>query len=484
MSSWMSWCFETWPSLDAHFRFEGKNSSPLTFLEAAPRDGGTDLWSRFDSGHDYEVLVTDGLDTLTDRLPESKRPPLHPERGRAREPCDASPPRPNQRRVYFNLQTATDDEAAQALVRGSLLSSITTRVRSPMSRRWLLAGSSNGGRVAVTGRLLRAGSRDHHPVRFRTVFPVPAVRDSSGGGERRRLIPTFWAQQRVTELSVFADRNRAQLLALGRSFGIVTPGASCSCSRRWRSTWRHRAARQPGGDACGIPAQVVGRRGGCLEKRRKAKSVLGDVEDPGLPGGERSFPLTVRTFVSRTSGKAGDAGGVEEGSRAASREESFVSRWCPLSRVLGLPFPARTRPSRSRPRLRCRTLSSASVGRMSGSTASDPDGPATSSNPGIRTPYLRAITQAGRGRAYVEFLTQRITHGDSPAFFLDCADYFLKAGERALAARVLTDIAELRLEEPQLLRVVAHRLQQIEEFDLVPSSSSPCFVFAPKSRSR
>ncbi len=64
------------------------------------------------------------------------------------------------------------------------------------------------------------------------------------------------------------------------------------------------------------------------------------------------------------------------------------------------------------------------------------------------------------------FLAERRQHGRSPAFFLDCADYFLSAGQRALAVRVLTDVVELQLGEPRLLRIAAHRLEQIGELDL------------------
>ena len=81
-------------------------------------------------------------------------------------------------------------------------------------------------------------------------------------------------------------------------------------------------------------------------------------------------------------------------------------------------------------------------------------------------PYLRALRAAGPAEAYQVFLAQRKQHGRSPAFFLDCADFFLSAGQRALAVRVLTDVVELQLAEPRLLRIAAHRLEQIGELDL------------------
>src|SRR5262249_13139900 len=81
------------------------------------------------------------------------------------------------------------------------------------------------------------------------------------------------------------------------------------------------------------------------------------------------------------------------------------------------------------------------------------------------TPYLRAIKQARPGEAYAVFLAHRREYGGSPAFYLDCADYFLRAGPREIGLRVLSDVLELQLEEPRLLRIAAHRLRQAGELD-------------------
>ena len=82
------------------------------------------------------------------------------------------------------------------------------------------------------------------------------------------------------------------------------------------------------------------------------------------------------------------------------------------------------------------------------------------------TPYLAAMKAAGTAKAYAAYLAERDRYASSPAFYLDCAGHLLGIGKRALAVRVLTSILDLKLEEPRLLRVVAHRLQQMGELDL------------------
>jgi hypothetical protein len=64
------------------------------------------------------------------------------------------------------------------------------------------------------------------------------------------------------------------------------------------------------------------------------------------------------------------------------------------------------------------------------------------------------------------YMAQRKKYGKSPGFFLDCSEFFLSNNQRALAMQVLSNIAELELESPVLLRVLSHRLAQIGELDL------------------
>jgi tetratricopeptide (TPR) repeat protein len=97
----------------------------------------------------------------------------------------------------------------------------------------------------------------------------------------------------------------------------------------------------------------------------------------------------------------------------------------------------------------------------SGGTA-DASGPAVTIKPwDPATPYLAAMKAVAPDKAYDVFLGQRETFGRSPAFYLDCGDYLEHVGQHDLAVRVLTDVAALKLADARLLRVAAHRLQQI-----------------------
>jgi Ca-activated chloride channel family protein len=81
------------------------------------------------------------------------------------------------------------------------------------------------------------------------------------------------------------------------------------------------------------------------------------------------------------------------------------------------------------------------------------------------TPYLAAI-RAGAD-PYATYLQQRELHGTAPAFFLDVADHFRdQVKDPVLARRILSNVAELGLDQIALVRVLGYRLMQWDEFAL------------------
>jgi len=83
-----------------------------------------------------------------------------------------------------------------------------------------------------------------------------------------------------------------------------------------------------------------------------------------------------------------------------------------------------------------------------------------------KTPYLKQLAAAKPVAAFDVYMTNRAEYGNSPAFFLDCADYFARQKASGLSLQVLSNLAELELENPALLRVLAHRLAQTGRLDL------------------
>jgi tetratricopeptide (TPR) repeat protein len=82
------------------------------------------------------------------------------------------------------------------------------------------------------------------------------------------------------------------------------------------------------------------------------------------------------------------------------------------------------------------------------------------------TPYLTAMRAADTRELYPVYLQQRKKFTESPSFFLDCGDYFFKQGQNELAVRILSNLEEMQLNDIALLRTYAWRLQQTGQMDL------------------
>jgi tetratricopeptide (TPR) repeat protein len=83
-----------------------------------------------------------------------------------------------------------------------------------------------------------------------------------------------------------------------------------------------------------------------------------------------------------------------------------------------------------------------------------------------KTPYLAKLKKAKEADWYSVYLEQRKENEGSSAFFLDLADFFTEKKESGLALRILSNVAEMELENPQLLRILGYRLMQIGRYKL------------------
>lgn len=96
------------------------------------------------------------------------------------------------------------------------------------------------------------------------------------------------------------------------------------------------------------------------------------------------------------------------------------------------------------------------------------------------TPYLRAIKAVPLEKAYSVYLTQRKSNSTSPAFYVDCAEYFFREKKNALGVLVLSNLAELDDENPAFLRVLAYRLMQLGESTFAKATFEKILIHRPE----
>jgi len=75
-----------------------------------------------------------------------------------------------------------------------------------------------------------------------------------------------------------------------------------------------------------------------------------------------------------------------------------------------------------------------------------------------QTPYLKVLQYAAAGTEYTTYLKLKKEYGTTPSFYIDAAGFFSNAGKKDTAVTILSNLAELSIESPQLLRVLGSKL--------------------------
>ena len=74
------------------------------------------------------------------------------------------------------------------------------------------------------------------------------------------------------------------------------------------------------------------------------------------------------------------------------------------------------------------------------------------------TPYLKVMEYTEGGKAIETYYKLKKEYGNTPSFYVDVADYFFKKGNHEQAILVVSNLAELSLDDPQLLRMLGYKL--------------------------
>jgi len=98
-------------------------------------------------------------------------------------------------------------------------------------------------------------------------------------------------------------------------------------------------------------------------------------------------------------------------------------------------------------------------------TAAPPAGPVsagaiTMKKWSANAPYIARMKAASSEALYAVYLDERPSWSGSSAFYLDVADILFERGQRDLGLRVLSNLAELELENRHVLRILGYRLLQ------------------------
>ncbi len=475
--AFLSALLELWPRVTVDVRvlrddaageertFDGAGARDhlVSYLRDQPRDGGTRL-AAFDAGalphpEDEAWLVfSDGLNTLGRGLPRPGARPVHTISSAANS--DAAYLRHVASRsggTYVHLLQTPPDAAARLVAssREALRLAGTegcedVHVRRAAGRHWVL-----GRLTAPLGQIRLEGSgapADH----------ISIPRDLALEG---RLVARAWAGQQAQALAVL-DEEAPRILELAREYGVVTPGASLlvletleqhleygiepAASRMELVRQYRRACERRRTEEATVRSRHLERvvelwreRVRWWQTEHTPRPAPKEREDHRRRGARGASLMVASASVDavRSLGELDDARGGDEAYEYEAR-----------SMVMAAPA-AMAPPPAPAPRMEAFAEAEEEEPSAGPPAASIQIKPWSAD-----TPYLTRIRNSGD--PYSVYLRERDEYAGSPAFFLDCGDLFMSRGERALGLRVLSNLVELGLDDPALLRMYAWRLQQ------------------------
>jgi tetratricopeptide (TPR) repeat protein len=390
---------------------------------------------------------------------------------------------------YLNLKRVTDAHAVETIGRHSY--GFISAVVDSGSTDELTPGSGQpvSGRFALAGRLISETAVITLQYGFGgTVSGKTQFKVSRSDAAEGDLFRRFWAQSRVTELQTFPKRNEKEIVALGKRYGLVTPGTSLivldnvnqyiehrieppKSMAKWREQYAaavektDMAAKKEDSAKIDRVVALWNKRMEWLNREFKYPKDLKYKEKDGDKEGPEGAAAGANGVVTRTVGQAAAASAPHAPARQAPVAAPAAPRTARetgdlVNAIAG--FSGHAAPA-GRPTPDGRDPHGSGAGKADASEAA-PAVAITPWNPD--TPYLKKLKAAEPAARLAVYMAERKELGNSPAFFLDCADFFLKEKDEALGLQILSNVAELELENASLLRILAHKLAQLGRLDL------------------
>lgn len=402
--------------------------------------------------------------------------------------------------AFFPLRRMTDRQVLAAMAarpfaflgaEGDATSDLYPRFSRPLAGRFTLAGRLTAPQAKL---VLNYGAVGKTLARSAL---TPARADAAAG----ELLRRFWAQKKLEDLLVFQKRNESDIADLGKQNGLVTPFTSLLVLERLEQYVEHHVLPPASLPAMRAEyARVMEERATLAKREEPAKlehiltlwtqRVEWWNQKFNYPDGFKFKEPAPAKPVAVTELSARQANHASVGNVPSERS---VNRPGDATRALGGELPATGTPSAPAAAPTPARITGTDVGGAvlpyptgsyfgggayggylrPGVEKSGLPGAGRESEPGVvikewdpKTPYLAALKKAPPAQAYAVYLAQRQKYADSPAFFLDCAEFFRRQRQDDLAVQVLSNIAELELDNAALLRVAAYRLLQIGRLEL------------------
>lgn len=305
------------------------------------------------------------------------------------------------------------------------------------------ASAAQQGLVRVAGKLLVPEARLSFTI-VEQGKPQDRTITVSAGDPRHAMVAGLWAGYQLRALESDYEANRGAIRRLGTQFSIPTRETSLIVLDRLEDYVRYDVT--PPADYLAAYEKMKALNGAQLAEKR-----------------QKHLERIVSEFAQKVAWWERDYPKDEPPLRPETKMHLRSSAPAP---VASAPAAATAAPPAAAPVLPL-MRNAPDLPRAGAAARSTGDGSGTSPSIGITlkkwtsdAPYIARMQAASADTIYQIYLDEKPSYANSSAFYLDAADMLFDKGQRELALRVLSNLAEMDLENRHVLRILGYRLLQ------------------------
>jgi tetratricopeptide (TPR) repeat protein len=269
------------------------------------------------------------------------------------------------------------------------------------------------------------------------------------------LVPGAWARAMLRRLAADPLGDAARRQQLASRFGLVSADTSLLVLENVDDYVRYDIAPPPALREAVARAQTQHRQEQDAQRTQRIDRVAADFAQR-VAWWQRSFPKGAPPQPK-----------PQPGEYDARRERDGVAQPAPAMAMAPPPAPVAPMPAESTELERVSVTGAVAANADASAGASAPTTISLALQPWQPDSlYARRLRAAAPDAVYPLYLGERAAHAGSVAFYLDVADVLFERGQPELALRVLSNLAELQLENRHVLRVLGYRLLQAGRADL------------------
>jgi hypothetical protein len=374
--------------------------------------------------------------------------------------------------VYINLTTLTNNEAVTMLTNSNFHFISAQIEKGKVSNIYPSMPCQFNNSFSLTG--IMAGKSTSLLLNFgfgTTVVYSKQIKINADNSVEPALLRRLWAEKKIAELNLNAEKNKDEISLAGKEFGIVTQNTSLIILENLSDYLQYDIV-PPKEMQKEYFRQKYANEKDASEKIKSHIDYVLALSKEQTKWWNTNYPVLPEKPVSSARSGNNRAALPDSVQAVSNLEEVVVTGYATQGRVSGVGAVSSNRRNRSSAgRLAMEMITveepadpnQAPIPFLYMDQSNDRQKPGNKADIQInawdpQTPYLKVLQYASKGEEYSTYLELKKEYGLTPSFYIDASDFFSKIGNKETSVRILSNLAELMLESPQLLRTLGKKL--------------------------